>query len=551
MKSHIGNNLFLLINFCFISLFSNATNYYSDPSAAGSMSNDGSYATPWASLSSIFNANKTFIAGDSIFLRSGNHGYASIKGENSGFVVIAPDPGHSPILTRVAIARFAATSFWKLYKLTIQSESSGTALKGDYALVEIFPNATNITVSNCFISSNPITTNWMRGDWRTRCNWGLSTRDKLNANYIIEDNVIKNVSIGMSISSSNTIVRRNTVQFFTNDGSRVLGSNVLFEKNKILDLMKVMTVAENHDDLFQSFTTPTGSTGQQVLRNDTIRGNIFRATSDINRPFVGSIQGMGCFDGPFENWVVENNIVMPDSWHGISFYGATNCKIVNNTVLDPYVVTPIDSYDKNSSSIGPAWIYLDGSSNDNIIKNNLANKMNFSAGINTTSASNFVIAANVTSLTNMFVNVSNTSLPGSYDLHLLSGSFAVDAGDNVDAPLVDFDNIQRPQGIKVDVGAYEYQIPNKIFSPSIQRLYTSPNPFSSDLSISTGGNAIHNGLVQLFDSQGKMVLEIKVSNPTGKVYISSLQNLCQSVYYLKLSDSTGLVRSATLYKTRY
>ena len=42
------------------------------------------------------------------------------------------------------------------------------------------------------------------------------------------------------------------------------------------------------------------------------------------------------------------------------------------------------------------------------------------------------------------------------DLHLQSGSIAIDNGSAVDAPADDFDGTQRPQGAGWDIGAYEY-----------------------------------------------------------------------------------------------
>ncbi|MDD2797357.1 MAG: T9SS type A sorting domain-containing protein [Bacteroidales bacterium] len=537
---------FSILVFLFVILCSaaiDATNYYSDPSASGNMKNDGSATNPWSGLSDIFTSIKTFQTGDTIFLRTGNHGYAVIKGFNTGFVVITPEAGQKPVLTRVGVS---SASFWKLYKLTVQSESSGTLLKGDYPLVELFGNASDITVSSCKIQSNDNTINWTRDDWRKRCNWGISTRDRLNSNFIIEDNSIKNVSIGLSISSSNCKVRRNTVQYFTNDGSRVIGSDILFEKNKVMDLMKVMTVAENHDDLFQSFVYAAGGPGQQILRNDTISGNLFLATSDTNRPFVGSIQGMGCFDGPFENWVVENNIVMPDSWHGISFYFASNCKIINNTVLDPYPVTPVDPYDNNKSSIGPAWIYLDGASTNNIVKNNLANKMNFASGVNTTAASNYVVA----STSSVFVDVSNVSAPGTYDLHLVKGSLPVDRGDNVDAPSVDFDGNPRPIGSNVDVGAYEFN-PNlsaeRLISDS-KKIRIYPNPFHGELNVDLGNNYSTSVNVDILNLNGQFIFNQKIETNSSILQIKNLVDLACGIYFLKLTDNKGKFSFAKISK---
>ncbi len=482
---------YLTLICCLFSLTAKATNYYADP-LAGSMANTGSFNSPWASLSSIFTANKTFAAGDTLFLRTGNHGYALIRGLNTGYVVIAPQPGQMPIIDRIRISASPtlAADYWKLYGLTIQSESTGTTATPAYFLLEIYPYATHITVSHCTISSNLNTTGWTRDDWRNRCNNGLSTRGKLNANYIIEDNIIKNVAFGLSISSSSTIVRGNTVQYFTNDGSRVVGSDILFEKNRVLDLIKVMSNLENHDDLFQSFVYPAGGTGQDTLKNNVIRNNLFVCCTDTTRAFRGPVQGIGCFDGVYLNWVIENNIVMPDHWHGISLYGAVNCRIVNNTVLDPYPYTPVDPVDNNATNIGPAWITINKKtsgppSSGNVVRNNLvANTILFSTPDVGVASNNLILGA-LANFSNYFVDVSNFAQPLQLDLHLRPGSPAIDAGETVFASTSDFDDVSRPQGPGFDIGAYEF-LNNAVFvsetsARQVMRLY--PNPSGGNIHV--------------------------------------------------------------------
>jgi parallel beta-helix repeat protein len=315
------------------------------------------------------------------------------------------------------------------------------------------------------------------------------------------------------------------------------GSDILFEKNKVLDLIKVMLVSENHDDLFQAFTAVPGV--GPACKNDTIRGNLFVNTTDTNRPFVGVTQGIGCFNGPFENWIVENNIVMTDHYHGISFYDATNCKIVNNTVMDPYLVTPVDPFENNSSSTGPAWIYLDGASTNNIVKNNLANTMNFASGVNTTAASNYSIGS-ISSYANYFVNVSNIAVPGSFDLHLKPGSLPINRGDNVDAPLVDFDGVARPQGAKVDCGAYEFVQSTAI--PELKNaengLKTYPNPFQNELNIDINAAFPQNYRVDILNLSGQIVFT-ESKNADTKLILNNISALLNGVYILKLTDESG------------
>lgn len=453
----------------FLSLFflcviaGRATNYYSDPSVAGSMSNAGSATKPWANLASIFTANKTFVAGDTIFLRTGNHGYVTIKGSNTGFVVIIPAAGHQPVIERIRVGNgVSQTDYWKLLNLKIQSESTNLYPIPSYFLVDILQLTSHITVAGCTITSSSNTSNWTRNDWRFRCNNGIYTRPVLNAFHVIEDNLIQNTAFGMQISSSNTIVRRNTVQNFTNDGSRVLASNILFEKNKIFDLIKVMSYTENHDDIFQAYCTDLPNLGVDTLKNVIIRQNIFVNTTDTTRAFRGSAQGIGCFSGPLVNWTVENNVVMVDHWHGISLYGASNCKVINNTVLDPYTYTPIDPYDLNRTDIGPAWILIDSVSgmncSGNVVRNNLvSNTITIRYPSQATVSNNMNIGDSFVNFNNYFVNVSNPALPGYFDLHLKTNCAAIDAGTTLNAPTVDFENTSRPQGTAHDVGAFEFQ----------------------------------------------------------------------------------------------
>jgi parallel beta-helix repeat protein len=534
----------LLLLFCLFTRLSQATNYYSDPSAAGKMSNPGTAAAPWANLSSVFSANKTFLPGDTIFLRTGNHGYTIIKGVNTDFVVIAPEPGHQPIVPRIRVSSTASTTaaYWKLYGLMIQSESTGTNAVPSYNLIEIYPYASHITISHCTITSNLNTAGWTRDDWRNRCNNGLSTRGKLNAFYIIENNLIQNVAFGLTISSSNTIVRGNTVQYFTNDGSRVLGSDILFEKNRVLDLIKVMTTAENHDDLFQSFVYPAGGTGQDTLKNNRIRQNIFINTTDTTRAFRGNTQGIGCFDGVYLNWVIENNIVMTDHWHGISMYGAVNCRITNNTVIDPYLVSPVDPYDNNATNIGPTWILISKKTNGppssgNVVSNNLvANKVLFTTPEMGTGSKNIVLGA-LSNFSNFFVDVADMAVPINFDLHLLPGCSAIDAGDTLYAPGIDFEGVIRPQGAGIDVGAYEYldSIPTSsvLKIEAIQALRIYPNPSQGTFQLLLEGfDQETEGILELFSSLGEKVFTTQCAQ-TSSTSVDLPRSLPKGMYWVQ------------------
>ena len=66
-----------------------------------------------------------------------------------------------------------------------------------------------------------------------------------------------------------------------------------------------------------------------------LRGNTIINNEDPNQPHRGTLQGIGCFDGMFVDWIIENNVIVVDHYHGITLGGARGCRIVNNTVIDP------------------------------------------------------------------------------------------------------------------------------------------------------------------------------------------------------------------------
>lgn len=501
--------LFLLF-LCLLSLSSGARNYYSDP-VTGSMSNVGSFNAPWGSLSSIFSANKTFQAGDTLFLRTGQHGYALIKGNNTGYVTIMPQPGEQPVISRIRVSASSSisASYWKLYQLLVQSEATGNNATPSYYLIEIYPYADHITVSHCTLASSLNTSVWNRDDWRNRCNNGLFTRGRLQAGHRIEYNQIKNVAFGMAVASSNTVVRGNTIEYFTNDGVRILGSHILYEYNRVSDLVKVMTTAENHDDLFQSFTYAAGGAGQDTLKRDTIRNNIFICASDTTRAFRGPAQGIGCFDGEYLEWLVENNLVLTDHWHGISMYGAVRCTIRNNTVMDPYLRTPADPFDPNPSgaNIGPTWISINrkngaSPSSENLVINNLvANNVIFADPSMGQGVNNVIMGA-LTNYSRYFVDVADFSAPALFDLHLKPGSPAIDAGRDAGAAPNDFEGISRPQGLHPDAGAYEFVATTATAAPAPALwIQLAPNPFFSHLNVWCETQSV----LRLFDRTGRCV----------------------------------------------
>ena len=147
----------------------------------------------------------------------------------------------------------------------------------------------------------------------------------------IRDNRLLNVNFGISVGASDSLITGNLVENFAGDGLRGLGNHCTFEYNTVKNCYKVNA---NHDDGFQSWSTGPGGVGTGEVVGVVLRGNTIINYDDPNQPYRGTLQGIGCFDGTFVDWVIENNVIITDHWHGITLLGARNCRVINNTVMD-------------------------------------------------------------------------------------------------------------------------------------------------------------------------------------------------------------------------
>jgi parallel beta-helix repeat protein len=215
-------------------------------------------------------------------------------------------------------------------------------------------------IENSVLYSVWDTSDWTITDWNSLPPNAISLSGN---NMIARNNYIKNINFGISVTGAYCLVENNTVENFAGDGMRGLGDYGTFQYNTIKNSYDVN---ENHDDGFQSWSWgDDGRVGTGVVKGIVLRGNTFINWEDKDQPFRGSFQGIGCFDGMFEDWLIIDNVVMVDHWHGISLYGAINCLIENNTVIDILEGSP-----------GPTRIWMNNHKNGTppsgtIVRNNL------------------------------------------------------------------------------------------------------------------------------------------------------------------------------------
>lgn len=425
----------------------NAADYYCDP-VNGSMSNPGTSASPWSTLEAVFAANKTFASGDVIHLRTGQHGYPTISGANSGDVTIQAADGQTPILEKITAT--ATASHWVISGLTISPEAAGTI---DNSRLVDFPIGTSyMTMQDCLLYSASDTASWTKTDWTNKAASGIRS---YGANTTLRRNVLRNVGGGISIQppAVNSLVSDNLIENFCYDGIVGLADNTTFEYNTVRNSYNL--IDSYHRDGFQSYSYdvyPGGTAGYGVVSNVTLRGNVFISQTDPNQPFStedgDNMHGIGCFDGMFDNWIVENNLIVNGSAPGIVFLGARNCRVVNNTVIrNP--LKPTSSYPKIEISAhkGDSGPYSNVYSSDNVVRNNIMGATKFWHATNTTVDHNIV-----TTLydTGYFADYAG------FDFRPQAGSPLIDAGSATQAPTTDIIGTPRPLGSGHDIGAYEY-----------------------------------------------------------------------------------------------
>jgi hypothetical protein len=218
--------------------------------------------------------------------------------------------------------------------------------------------------------------------------------------------------------------------------------------------------------------------------------------------------------------------VITNHWHGISFYGAINCKIINNTVVDNVIIPSPDP-----------WIMVHDHKNGTpssgvIVRNNISTDFSLSGGV--TEDHNIEFTMNEAST--YFINPSG----GNGDYHSLVTSPAIDAGSGASAPNIDKDGLTRPQGNDFDIGAYEYNTINSVeenISPSEFILYQNyPNPFNPSTKIEFRIADFEFVNLKVYDILGNEVATLVNENkPTGSYeVIWFTENLPSGVYFYRL-----------------
>ncbi|RLG23586.1 hypothetical protein DRN85_09115, partial [Methanosarcinales archaeon] len=396
------------------------------------MSNDGSYNNPWSTLQAVFDNGKIgnpVVGGDTILCRTGYHGEINYSGSiNSDYITVEAQQGHIPRLKRITLR---SGGRWIFRGLTISPELAPIYEAGKTFYAE---NTDYITIENCNLYSKLDSSAWTLNDWQRFVGNNQSSGIHLRGScrYVtIRNNTLRNVYSGIIVDCSNALVEDNVIENFAADGLVGNGNDQVWQYNVV---MNSVNINSNHDDLLQIAPGPN--------YRIEIRGNILISGPDPGNPLLHGAQGIGLWDGPNYNIIIENNIVMNDhGGHGIKCSDCQDSIIINNIAVN-------HPYGSSAPEIGTPSKGR-GGNNNVTIRNNIAHGIGWEG-------TNIVVDHNLDvdnyNWDELFVDWAN------YNLRPVAGSPAIDAGTPLLAPNIDIDGTSRPQGVEYDIGAYEYTV---------------------------------------------------------------------------------------------
>ena len=418
---------------------SSLNNYFVD-SQKGSDTNPGSQTLPWLTIQKSANTVKP---GDTITVMAGTY--------NEHVQVTRAGHANSPI------------TFQGSGKVITQ----GFTIKADYVSVKGFEmtNTPNDSTNGMgiYVAGNfcDLENNYVY--YATR--GGIYLELGVNACKVINNKLERNSQFGIEVHGTNNVIENNeiwaTIQYHPKwvnppsyvdaDGILFFGSGHLFQGNYIHDIS--LSEPENTNPHTDGFQTWDGTTEGSVGNNCTFEDNIIQLSGTNTSGFQ--------LDGGVHDLMIRNNLIT--SFGGVKMYKDTgvpnNISVLNNLVLGGL------SY---SASAYPEAISVENAgSNPIVIKNNIITEQR---GQTVWVVSSSGVSADY----NLFYNSDGSSLSGtksSHDLwainplfinlaagnyHLQAGSPAIDAGVTLPNVLNDFDGIARPQGVRYDIGPYEY-----------------------------------------------------------------------------------------------
>jgi hypothetical protein len=427
-----------------------ATYFVAPLGAAVSGTPDGTEKSPFPSLIVALKSG-VITGGDTLLLLDGVYGDVKIEA-NAAFddpVTIMPKNGKAAHFDSIELGKNTRNLI--LRNLSVWPRDPATA-KGK--LVFASRSTSYITIDGFDIRSERDAGNYMQWDaarWEARKYMGVHLQ---GPHSLVIRTKATGVYHGIVVGEDSQIID-SIVDGFNGDGMRAFSRSVV-RGNRISNSVDT---DDNHDDGFQSFPTR----GTTVVTGLVLDSNtIIEWTGRPDHPLRDNLQGIGLFDGFYDNLTIVNNVVAVSHTHGISVYGTRGARIINNTVVnirDLTLGTPRINI-KNHKNGSP--------SQDVLVANNLA----MSVGGTASELNRIVFRSNsaIGKPSMVFENPTGFNF-----LPKVSSGF-IDTADPAVAPGTDIIGTKRPSGAGPDRGAYEVRAKAAAVPPAQVKPSPIPSP---------------------------------------------------------------------------
>ncbi|MEC9431880.1 MAG: right-handed parallel beta-helix repeat-containing protein [Pseudomonadota bacterium] len=396
---------------------------------------DGGRDRPFASVQAAFDGGGVAQEGGRILLLPGEHGDLRLDTARARATVeIAPAEAGAVHVQSIYVERGENLDIHGLQVWPTRPRADGVPS----SLVTTRARSRDVTLRDLDVRARPDAENylaWSLEDWRAAPRNGAQLRGR---DIALLDSRFTATHFAIATLGERARVEGNVIAGFSGDAMRGLGDGSVFRGNRVSDCIKFN---DNHDDGFQSWSRgDKGASGKGVVRDVVVESNVIREwTGPKDHPLRCHLQGIGLFDGIYQNWTIRNNVVEVSAYHGIAVYGGVDVTIVNNTVV------------RSDGGTGKfPWVKLtphkDGRpSTGGVVANNLAMRFD----IKTDPAHPAVVERNAQT---PYPNLALRS-PGEGDFRPEAGGPAFGSADPRYAPPTDA--FGRPRGERPSLGAVE------------------------------------------------------------------------------------------------
>ena len=516
---------FLLICFSFITITTNATNYYVS-SASGNNGFSGlSLSSPKQTIQA---AADLTVPGDTVFIMNGTYNSTSgpvltLLPANSGaqtqYITYKAYPGHKPKIT-------ASGDVW-----------NAILINGSYIIIdslELQGNNANLTLTGAMAAYDDRLAGGT--DWTRYAAYNTN-----------------GITIGGSNESQfphHVIIRHCRVHDFPGGGIETAKTDyITIENNVVYNNAWYMMYAGSGISLFHSWNSDSEIKTKNFIRNNICYNNKTQVPwistnkmSDGNGIIIDdnkNTQDPTAGPAYIGRTRVENNISYNNGGSGIHAYSCKSVDLVNNTAYN------------NGLVVDYAEIFANACNDVNILNNIMFAKNSGSCNSN---YSNINVIYDYNICYNGAVAVQGahdkfadplfqfiSTDPALSIFYLKSTSPAIDAGTSAIYSRLDIIGTSRPKGAGVDCGAYEWDasvvIGIKDINSSSLFFKVYPNPAKNLIRIASNSNNEINS-IDLFSVIGEKLESLK--NRHEKEVELSLGSLNAGIYVLRINNKENI-----------